>query len=188
MSRVPPEYWTEVAALYRQHRGDLLRFAARLLHGEAHLAHDMTQEVFQAAALAWSRLRRLDPDTRRAWLFRVLKNKVYDHWGGARRHVPLPELPEASPSDTSREAVSGLLLKRCWGVMDAMPPAQRRVALLRWQGEWTSAEIAGHLSLSPSTVRVHLANARRALLAEFATEVVFPSDWWETAAGEEVAR
>ncbi|MFI9588483.1 RNA polymerase sigma factor [Streptomyces sp. NPDC052236] len=189
MIRIPREHQAEVGALYREFGRELLSFAGRLLHNESDAAPDLTQEVFQAAAQRWDRLRGLDRDAQRAWLFRVLKHKVFDHWGAARRHVPVSEVPEtAADQDASREALSHLLLQRCWRMIDAMPPAQRRVALLRWQGEWTTREIAEHLALSPSTVRVHLRNARRVLVEEFGTEVVFPSDWWEKTPGEEVAR
>ncbi|MFJ6123956.1 RNA polymerase sigma factor [Streptomyces griseoviridis] len=83
--------------------------------------------------------------------------------------------------------MSNLLLQKCWKVIGSMPTAQRRVALLRWQGEWTNREIGDHLSIAQSTVRVHLRNARNTLAAELGDEVVFPSDWKDEDQGEEAA-
>ncbi|WP_445520381.1 RNA polymerase sigma factor [Streptomyces sp. NEAU-174] len=178
MSRISGEYRAEIASLYRELTGELRSFATRLLYGEPDTAQDIIQEVFQAAALNWEQLRCLGRDRQRAWLFRVVKNKVFDHWGVTRRQVPLPDVEfEVAASDTPRAAVSNLLLLRCWMVINSMSRAQRRVALLRWYAEWTSREIADHLGLSPKTVHAHLSNARRALVREFGDEVVFPSEW-----------
>ncbi|MFJ8535444.1 RNA polymerase sigma factor [Streptomyces sp. NPDC093591] len=180
MSRIPPEHRPEIARLYMELSSELKGFATRLL-GCSETASDITQEAFQAAAMRWGQLRSLNEQAQRAWLFKVVKNKVFDHWSSSRRHAPLPEVPDAPAAmDTPRVAVSNALLKRCWAAIDAMPPARRRVALLRWQGEWTSREIAEHLGMSAGTVRVHLHGARRVLLEKFGTEIVFPSDWWES--------
>lgn len=186
--RIPQEYWTEVADLYMQFRDDMVKFAARLLGGERHVAHDLVQETFKAAALKWATLRAYGECGQRAWLYRVLKNKVFDQWGAARRSggVLIGQDPVAD-LDTPRSAVSNLLLQLCWKVINTMPCAQRRVALLKWQGEWTNREIGEHLDIAQSTVRVHLRNARNTLVAELGNEVVFPSEWRDTEPEEEAA-
>jgi RNA polymerase sigma-70 factor (ECF subfamily) len=118
----------------------------------------------------------------------VLKNKVFDQWGTARRYVErVSDQETVTDLDTPRTAISNLLLQKCWKVIDSMPRAQRRVALLKWQGEWSNREIAAHLDIAPSTVRVHLRNARNTLVAELGDEVVFPSDWRDDDPGEEAA-
>ncbi|MFF8932199.1 RNA polymerase sigma factor [Streptomyces longwoodensis] len=184
--RIPQEHWAEVAALYMMFRDGMLKYAARTLGDEGHMAHDLVQESFKAAALDWEKLRVLDECRQRAWLYRVLKNKMFDHWGETRRRRATPAAPESvADVDTPRTAVSNLLLQMCWKVIDSMPRAQRRVALLRWQGEWTTREIAQYLGLAQSTVRVHLKNARNILARELADEVVFPSEWRDKAPGEE---
>ncbi|MBQ0867404.1 RNA polymerase sigma factor [Streptomyces sp. RK75] len=189
MNRIPSEYRAEIASLYRERHRELWSFASRLLHEERDLAQDMIQEVFQAAAFRWGHLRWLDRGRQRAWLFRVLKNKIFDHWGAAKRQESLPDVWEtAAACDTPRVAVSNLLLLRCWSVINSMSRAQRRVALLRWHAEWTTGEIADHLRLSRKTVHAHLSNARHVLLKELGDEVVFPSDWLLMDSEEEVSR
>ncbi|MET8684959.1 sigma-70 family RNA polymerase sigma factor [Streptomyces sp. NPDC004732] len=185
-SQIPPEHWEEVAELYVRFRDDMVRFAARLLGRAQHLAHDLVQEVFKAAALRWGTLRTRTEDGQRAWLYRVLKNKVFDQWGAAGR-AEVGGLSDdlVADLDTPRTAVSHLLLRKCWKIIDSMPRAQRRVALLKWQGEWANDEIARHLGIAESTVRVHLRNARRTLATELGSEVVFPSEWRDESPGGE---
>ncbi|MEU6904405.1 RNA polymerase sigma factor [Streptomyces coeruleorubidus] len=176
--RIPPSHREEIAALYMQSRDGMVKFAGRLLGSNRHMAHDLVQETFKAAALQWGTLRTHNEGVQRKWLYRVLKNKAFDQWGAARRHVESASHQDmVTDLDTPRTAISNLLLQKCWKVIDNMPCAQRRVALLKWQGEWTNREIGSHLDIAPSTVRVHLRNARNKLVAELGDEVVFPSEW-----------
>ncbi|WP_033313654.1 RNA polymerase sigma factor [Streptomyces iakyrus] len=187
--RIPPRHQDEIAALYMQFRGGMVKFADRLLGSDRHMAHDLVQETFKAAALQWGTLRTRTERLQRAWLYRVLKNKVFDQWGAARRFVDSVSGQDmVTDLDTPRTAISNLLLQKCWKVIDSMPCAQRRVALMKWQGEWTNREIGAHLDIAPSTVRVHLRNARNTLVAELGDEVVFPSEWRDDDdPGEEAA-
>ncbi|WP_331748506.1 sigma-70 family RNA polymerase sigma factor [Streptomyces sp. NBC_00648] len=189
-SQVPPENWAEVVDLYLRHRDDLVRFATRILGDERHMAHDLVQETFQAAALQWDALRGYGACGQKRWLYRVVKNKVFDQWGAAGRRRLGGRLGYEDPvadMDTPRTAVSNLLLRKCWKVIDSMPTVQRRVALLKWQGEWTNREIGQHLTIAQSTVRVHVRNARSTLAVELGDEVVFPSSWRDDDLGEEAA-
>ncbi|MET8977946.1 sigma-70 family RNA polymerase sigma factor [Streptomyces sp. NPDC004539] len=172
MTPIPPEHQAEIAVLYMRCRDGMIAFAARLLRHQGGMAHDMVQETFHAAASSWERLRVHDRDRQRAWLYRVLKNKIFDHWGRCEHLVDLPcesELPPAR--DTQLVVASSLLLDKCWKIIDEMPEAQRRVALLKWQGEWTTGEICEHLGIAPTTVRVHLMRARQALLRSLGAEI-----------------
>ncbi|TQE33589.1 sigma-70 family RNA polymerase sigma factor [Streptomyces ipomoeae] len=175
--RIPSEHWGEIADLYMRFRDDMVRFAARLLASERHTAHDLVQETFKAAALRWGTLRTYGECGQRAWLYQVLKNKIFDQWGARRSAADAIGHDLVADVDTPRTAVSNLLLQMCWKVIDSMPRAQRQVALLKWQGEWTNREIGEHLNIAQSTVRVHLRNARNTLAAELGDEVVFPSEW-----------
>ncbi|MGI5461096.1 RNA polymerase sigma factor [Streptomyces sp. CA-249302] len=180
MSRIPHKHRSEIALLYMEIGRELTEYTGRLL-GNSDAAADVAQEAFEAAASRWGRLRSQDRPSQRAWLFQLVRNKVADQWRSARRRAPLPDTPDsASAVDTPRIAAANVLLERCWAAIAELPPTQRRVALLRWQGDWTSREIAEHLGMTTSTVRVHLHGARRVLLEKFGTEILFPSDWWES--------
>ncbi|MGW4756176.1 RNA polymerase sigma factor [Streptomyces chartreusis] len=186
--RIPPHHWDAIAILYMKFRDGMVKFAYRLLGSDLHMAHDLVQETFKAAALKWGTLRTYREDRQRAWLYAVLKNKVFDQWGAVKRQAEsVSGEDKVTDLDTPRTAVSNLLLQKCWKVIDSMPCAQRRVALLKWQGEWTNGEIAAHLGIAASTVRAHVRNARSTLAAELGGEVVFPSEWRDDNEGEEAA-
>ncbi|MGI3224557.1 RNA polymerase sigma factor [Streptomyces sp. GTA36] len=186
--QIPPKYWDEITVRYKQFRDGMVKFAERLLGSDRHMAHDLVQETFKAAALQWDTVRTRSESIQRAWLYRVLKNKVFDHWGAARRYgESVSGRDMVTDLDTPRTAISNLLLQKCWKVIDNMPCAQRRVALLKWQGGWTNREIGAHLDIASSTVRVHLRNARNTLVAGLGDEVVFPSEWRDDDPGEEAA-
>ncbi|MCT9082094.1 RNA polymerase sigma factor [Streptomyces fulvoviolaceus] len=172
MTRIPPGHQAEVATLYREYRDGMVVFAARLLRHQRGAAHDVVQETFQAAALRWRQLRELDRAGQRAWLYRVLRNKIFDHWGTLRHLVDLPDdFEPRAAMDVQLVVASNLLVDKCWKVIDEMPQVRRRVALLKWQGEWTTREIGQHLGIEQSTVRVHLMEARNTLVRSLGAEI-----------------
>ncbi|MFJ4633774.1 RNA polymerase sigma factor [Streptomyces sp. NPDC088847] len=180
MSRVPPKHWSEVGLLYREVSRELEEFVSRL-QGSPDAASDVVQEAFEVAATRWGRLGSLDREAQRAWLFRFAKIKVFEKWRSTGRRAPLPQLPDPpSALDTPRTAAANVLLERCWAAVAELPPVRRRIALLRWQGDWTVREIAEYLGMTTGTVRVQLHRARKMLLEQFGTEILFPSDWWES--------
>jgi RNA polymerase sigma factor (sigma-70 family) len=82
-------------ALLEEHRTDVYRFlVATAGAGEA---DDAFQETWIAALRAYPKLRR--GDNLRAWLFRIAQNKSIDaHRARGRRAVPVPAVPEGTPS------------------------------------------------------------------------------------------
>lgn len=173
--RIPEHAAREVACLFATVAQDLHRFACRLTHGDNALAEDLVQEVFKAAALKWDEVRKKDLDRQRAWLFRVLKNKEISNWRTSSRCQITPDIeePAADPNSTHEKALHAIALDRCWAVIKAMPPNRHRVAYLRWHEAWSTDEIANFLNITPSTVRVHLKNARDELKTAVGPDVVF---------------
>jgi RNA polymerase sigma-70 factor (ECF subfamily) len=181
MTRPIPERWRdELAELHACAANDLFLFAfSTLVQGHGESAYDLVQDVYCAAALGWGSLRLLDRDRQRAWLFRTLKNKAIDRWRESKREHVGPESAPARWSsdrdDTHDKALTLIVLERCWKVLAAMPARQFRVAYLRWHEGWSSAEIAEHLGIACSTVRVHLKNARDELRRAVGPDVTFLS-------------
>lgn len=140
-------------------------------------AEDLVQVTFQAAAMKWEQsLRSLDEESRRRWLYRVLRNKAIDQWRtGGSRLVFSEQLESASgpQHETYRNALSSIVLQRCWDRIAKMPETRQRVAFLKWGEEWSSAEIAELLGISQSTVRVHLKLARDELAEGIGPEIPF---------------
>jgi hypothetical protein len=80
------------------------------------------------------------------------------------RWTLLSERAWTAPDETAEQALCAVTLNKCWAVIKQMPVVQHRVAVLCWAASWTPAEIAAHLGITQSTVRVHLMNARKQLL------------------------
>ncbi|WP_422125789.1 RNA polymerase sigma factor, partial [Streptomyces graminilatus] len=93
-----------------RHRGDLVRFASRILGDEGYTAHDLVQETFQAAAMQWTTLRDYDTGGQRAWLYRVLKNKVFDQWGATRGSCRADAFSGCEMSDAPRRPIGTVTL------------------------------------------------------------------------------
>lgn len=146
-------------------------------------AEDLVQVTFYAAAVEWDRrLRPADEESRRRWLYRVLRNKAIDQWRAttASRRVS-PETVEAMPlayQETHDEALYSITLERCWDRITKMPEIRQRVAFLKWGEDWSSADIAAQLGITQSTVRAHLKRARDELAQEIGPEALFaePAD------------
>ena len=63
----------------------------------------------------------------------------------------LPRLEAAfrpAPADTHAEAVSGIALERCWRAIEALPPQQHAVAVMRWLFAMTNSQIAAALGIA----------------------------------------
>ena len=68
--------------------------------------------------------------------------------------------------DPLEQAVSSIMLERCWKVIRGLPERQHEVALLRWGLDMKQDEIAAVLGMSDKTVSVHLSRVRRRLHEE----------------------
>jgi RNA polymerase sigma factor (sigma-70 family) len=176
-SRISPETAEAVAQLFREEAVGLFGYARVLLGSCRSYAEDLVQMTFHAAAVEWEcRLASLDRETRRRWLYRVLRNKAIDHLRTCgSREVPLEGTgsPIGLPDDdTFLRAMSAVLLQRCWDRIAKMPEARQRVAFLKWGKGWSSDERAEFLKIAQSTVRAHLKLARDELIEEIGPQVV----------------
>ncbi|WP_169735390.1 RNA polymerase sigma factor [Actinokineospora inagensis] len=163
-----------MAELFQHTAEGLHLHALRLNQGDPASAEDLVQEVFQAAALAWATLRCLDSDRRRAWLFRVLQNKSIDRWRSSACDAPLADMVVSTAAeDTYHRAIHSILLERCWKLLRSMPTARFRVAYLTWHEDMTTGEIAEHLGIAPTTVRVHRKHARDEIIETIGPDVPF---------------
>ncbi|WUI03908.1 RNA polymerase sigma factor [Spirillospora sp. NBC_00431] len=166
-----------MASLFRAESPRLFAFACALTQGDRIRADDLVQQSFQAAALAWSELCTRDGNGKRAWLYRVLRNKEIDEWRVNRRLCSENDLEDGSDlgevPDPSAQVLDLIAMQRCLALIAAMPPVRHRVAFLRWIEEWSVAEIAEQLAIDQSTVRGHLKKARDELLTDIGPQVSF---------------
>ena len=138
-------------------------------NGDRELAADLVQDTFEAAARAWASLREHDPGRQRAWLLATVANKNVSEFrrreAFRRRQSDIHVRYQPTAADTEAEALNAIALKQARQIIEAMPPRQRQVALMRWQDHRKTTEIAAELGLAEGTVHAQLHAARAKLTA-----------------------
>jgi RNA polymerase sigma-70 factor (ECF subfamily) len=136
------------AELFEEHEPSLRRYAYRLA-GDPDEANDLVSETFLRAYLHLQLLGQLSPNQRRAWLYRVLKNRFIDEKRAGKREQALAEQMAwanslASPAVYSLEALS------------QVPVKYRQLLQMVYMLEMTSEEIGKQLGVPAATVRSRL--------------------------------
>lgn len=157
-----------VEQLYAAHWRQLVRLSVLLVHDQA-AAEDVVQDAFVAMHGHWSRLR--DPDKALAYLRQAVVNRsrsVLRHQVVAEKHTRMSAGEGAvdgpSIGGARRDAVRAALLE--------LSERQREVLVLRHYLDWSEAQIADALDISPGSVKAH-AHRGSAALRELL------GDWWE---------
>jgi RNA polymerase sigma-70 factor (ECF subfamily) len=175
--RIPRAVAAKVARLMVEESAALFRYALRITNGHQQEAEDLVQEAFQAAALSWAKIHKLSRDAQQGWLRTVVKKRAIDRWRITQRTQPVADIPDERQSPSAeRVALSQMALDRCLQAIQKMPPAQHRVAYLRWHEDWSTKEIARELGIAQATVRVHLMNARKDLVDAVGNEIVLAEE------------
>ena len=105
-----------------------------------------------------------------AWLFRIARNAVANHYRSSRPQVSLDvvewELPDARPGPGERfvETEAWQTLRT---LIDALPEDQRDLLALKLTGELTSEEIGEVVGKSAGAVRVELHRIIKTLRAQY---------------------
>jgi len=167
--KIPKDHAEELADCFAAHARGLFGYACALTRGDHALADDLVQSAFMAAARQWPTLRCLRDGQRLRWLHTTVGNLAISMFRrneafGAR----LPRLEAVSrppPADTHAEAMSEIALGRCWRAIQALPPQQHAVAVMRWLFAMTNSEIASTLGIADGTVAAHLSTVRAKLKA-----------------------
>lgn len=146
--------------------------------GDASQAEDVAQEVFLKLwerCGDFDRTMPLDP-----WLRRIASNRAIDHWrtrNAERAHRrempqrpgagdPLDAAPRCDPQADPSARLAWRELQAIWDEVAAeLAPQQRAAFVLRHVEELEPAAVAEALGCSLSTVRSHIAEARRRLRA-----------------------
>lgn len=158
-----------VEQLYAAHWRQLVRLSVLLVHDQG-AAEDVVQDAFVAMHGRWSRLR--DPDKALAYLRQAVVNRsrsMLRHRVVVDRHARRTTLADVTVEGPSvggarRDAVRDALLE--------LSERQREVLVLRHYLDWSEAQIADALGISPGAVKAH-AHRGRAALRELL------GDWWE---------
>lgn len=120
----------------------------------------------------------------RAWVFRIARNAIYDHWRkqnrnrqkfrivslseeigeGSHRRLREETIPSADPTP-AQQTIQRSYLEFISRVIHTLPEMYRTILLLRYEQDLTYEEISQKLGVPVGTVKGRLARARRVLVA-----------------------
>lgn len=160
------------ATLYRHYAPVIIAYLLRELASREE-AEDLLLEVFLAA------LQRRDFFTfsqkdQQAWLWKVARNKVADHYRDFSRH-PTQTLSEETIDENDASIPERAALKRetytqLHACLRELPELQREVVVLRYGNRLSCAEIAAVLGKSEAAVRMLLSRTLKLLRTTYSTQ------------------
>ena len=178
--QIPEDHAEEIGECFAAYAPGLFGYACALTQGDHALADDLVQSAFMAAAGQWPALRCLCEAQRRRWLHTTVGNLAISVFrrneAFADRLPRLEAVFRPTPADTHAEAVSGIALDRCWQAIQALPPQQHAVAVMRWLFAMTNSQIAAVLGIAGGTVAAHLSAVRGKLKAALGPYDPFSSE------------
>lgn len=162
-----------IGTLYDQHQDAVFRYLwARL--GERQLAEDLTGDVFLRMLGALPNYRPNAPF--RAWLYRIARNLLIDHYRKHAQHATLPlqqaEAQSAPASDPSQTAEHRLTVERVHHALARLEETQREVVTLRFLSDLSLQETAAALEKTEAAVKALQHRGLAALRLALAEEQV----------------
>jgi RNA polymerase sigma-70 factor (ECF subfamily) len=177
---IPRHHVKELADFFAAHDRWLFGHACVRTLGDRELAADLVQDTFEAAAIAWAALRGHPSGRQRAWLLGTLAHKdiseLRRQLAFRRRQPEIHARYQPTAADTEAAALNAIALARAREVIDAMPPRQREIALMRWRDRMRATDIAAALGIAEGTVHAQLHGARRKLVAGLERYYPFGTD------------
>jgi RNA polymerase sigma-70 factor (ECF subfamily) len=160
-----------ISVAVERHQGALLRYAARLLHGDADRARDAVQDTF---IRLMAQPRAEVEDHLVEWLFTVCRHRTLDFLRKDARMTPLDPIaaervsnPEPLPgSGMERRETSAAIM----ALIDRLPRNQQEVIRLKFQNGFSYKEISRITSLSVGNVGFLIHTAVTRLRRELATQ------------------
>jgi RNA polymerase sigma-70 factor (ECF subfamily) len=151
-----------------------LRRAYRVSGARADLAEDAVQEAYIRAMERWGTLRWLTENQQRAWLVRTVTNILMDTWRSRGRAPAAVSLIEADADprvvvpapDADQVVLVQWYRQVCAAAATNLTGRCQEAFALHLLAGYEVSEVAAMLGITSTTVRVHLSNARRKLLAD----------------------
>ena len=127
---------------------------------DPHAAEDVLQDVYLKIHARIHTLR--DEEKLHAWVYRVARNAINDHYRASRPSSELGEVPY-TPDDPADEEVGRRLSESVRRCLDYLSPEYREALVLTEYEGLTQAQIAGRLGLSVSGAKSRVQRARARL-------------------------
>ena len=155
--------------LVERYQGQVYALCYRLL-GDVGAAEDACQEVFLSA---FRGIRRYRGESFAGWLLRIARNECYDQLRARRRHISLDTAQEdmnvaprlfVDPSEAPEErALRSELAQTLERLLQALPPDQRLVVVLRDVQGYGFPELLAATGWPPGTIKSRLSRGRARL-------------------------
>lgn len=145
-----------IGALYDQHQASVFRYVWSSV-SDRQLAEDLTGEVFTRMLAALPHYRS-GARPFRAWLFRIARNLVIDHYrkSGKDRASSLEEVAEIPQGEKHEPASAyerGLIVERLHTALSELDTLQREVLVLRFLNGLTIKETAQVLDKTEAAIK-----------------------------------
>ena len=147
--------WDEI---YQRNYPELLKYCMAACR-DRELAEDLVQETFLKALQNAGVFEELGPSQCRAWLYRTMKNLLYDRY---RRAL----LEAQHLQQTDEETVylePGIQQTENELILQMLTPEDRMLFTLRYMEGYNASEIAEMLHINPGTIRAKLSRCRKIL-------------------------
>lgn len=160
------------SALAARYRGAVIVIAEEAT-GSRVCAEDVAQEVFIIVFQSLPRLR--EPSRFASWLYAITRYRARRAFKRSQRLVTLDLDSLSALADSAESQPEKALLKKeseseIRSAAESLKSEWRVVFLLRYQEEWSIAQIAGFLALPLTTVNWRLYQARKRLMQQLSTE------------------
>jgi RNA polymerase sigma-70 factor, ECF subfamily len=147
---------------YQSHATPIYRFLYWRT-GDHSLAEDLTSTVFERA---WRTRRSFHGGSQRAWLQRIARNVLIDHWR-KRQAIPSDDIEHlreaATITDSSAQLDQAMLVERLQQALAKLPSEMQQVVRLRFMAGLSAKRVGHILQLSEGNVRIIQYRALRKL-------------------------
>lgn len=144
--------WEE---LYKTYYSELLRYASSACQSQA-AGEDLVQDVFLKALQNCATLDGLSTSQRRAWLYKTLKNAIYDRY----RHNQVEERYTGTLSEDAFYLEPGMEQAENDLLLEVLSAEDRALFTLRYLEGYTALEISQMLHVPAGTIRSRLSRCR----------------------------
>lgn len=147
--------WDEI---YERYNSELLRWCLGACQNRE-LAEDLVQETFLKALQNADTFEDLGPSQQRAWLYRTMKNLLYDRY---RRAVLEAEHLQQMDEDTAY-LDAGIQQTENELILQMLMPEDRMLFTLRYMEGYNASELSEMLGMPTGTIRAKLSRCRKML-------------------------